>query len=111
MRALLIAVLAVAAGPAFASCYGTGAYQSCTNTDGTSGFSSGGTTVMNGYDARSGTSWSGTASTYGNTTAYQGMSSDGTTWSGQSNNYGYGYSSHSGFSSDGSYYSGYTYGN
>lgn len=110
MRALLIAALALAATPAFANCYGTGIYQSCTSANGTSSFSSGGTTSMLGYDAPSGTSWSGTASTYGNTTAYQGMASDGTTWSGQTNNYGSGYSSHSGISSNGSYYNGFTYG-
>jgi len=111
MRALMIAAIVALATPAAADCYGTGIYQSCTDANGGSSFSTRGYTDMSGYDAPSGTSWHGTANSYGHTTAYQGMASDGTTWSGQANSYGYGYSSSSGLSNGGSYYNGFTYGN
>lgn len=113
MRVLLtaLALASVVATPSMADCYGTGIYRSCTFSNGTSSFSSGSYGSALGYDAQSGTSWSGSMSTYGNTTSYQGMASDGTTFSGQTNDYGRGYSYSSGLDSRGSYYSGFTYGN
>ena len=79
---LLILVLCVLSVPAFAECFGTGNYKNCWddkgNTYDVSRF--GNTTEVSGYNARTGSRWSETATTYGNTTNIEGKDANGNRW-------------------------------
>ncbi len=107
MKNLLIASALVFA-PFFAdaACFGSDAYQTCTDDSGNSYDVQryGNTTQMQGYNSSNGSQWSQTTQTYGNTTYHNGTAANGSSWSGTSSSYG-GTTVHQGTDSNGqSYY-------
>lgn len=91
MRALFAAtVLCLAPAIAGASCYGSDAYQTCTDSSGNTYNVQryGNTTYTQGTNAGTGSQWSQTSQTYGNTTYHNGTAANGNSWSGSSSTYG-----------------------
>lgn len=99
------AVLLFASG-AHAMCTGTGAFRQC--QDGAGNFYNiqqyGNITQMQGSNAQTGSSWSQTTQTYGNTTYHQGTAANGQPWNGTSTSVG-GTTFHRGIDSSGNPYS------
>lgn len=84
MTSVLIAVgLGLAfTGSVNAACYGSGSYQNCTDDSGNS-YSVrryGNTTQMDGYNSQTGSNWSQTSRTMGNTTYHEGIAGNGNSW-------------------------------
>lgn len=87
---ILFAALAIfASNPASAACVGSAAFQTCTDAAGNSYTVNrlGNSTMMNGRNARTGTTWNQTSTTYGNTTMHTG-STNGKPWNLQTNTFG-----------------------
>ena len=85
-----IAILLALAGSvsAHAFCTGSGAFQTCTDNNGTYTVNRAGAgTYMQGTD-NNGTSWTQNGVSSGSTTIYSGSASNGTSWQGNSNTYG-----------------------
>jgi len=100
---LLLAGL-LASGSSFAGCMGTSAYQTCYDSQSGNNYSVqryGNTTNMQGYNSGTGSTWSQTTQTYGNTTYNSGTAADGGTWSTTRQDYGNGNYTINGFDSDG----------
>lgn len=104
-----VLILAVVSNTTFAACFGSDAFQSCTDNNGNSYSVSrfGNTTTVNGYNASTGSNWNETAQTYGNATYINGNSADGNSWNETINNYGGGNRSMYGTDSQGNSFSTY----
>lgn len=91
MRAFLIAAAVIALPmAASAACFGSGAFQNCTDNQGNSYSVQryGNTTQMQGYNAQHGTNWNQTSNTVGNVTFHNGTAANGNSWSGISTSIG-----------------------
>lgn len=75
------ALVLLSVGAAQATCYGTGAYRTCSDASGNSYNIQqyGNTTNMQGYNAQTGSNWTQNSQTYGNTTNIQG-NTNGNSW-------------------------------
>lgn len=104
MGCTLLALLV--AGASNAACYGSGAYQTCTDNAGNnySVQRFGNTTQVQGTNAQTGSNWNQTTQTIGNTTFHNGTASDGASWNGTSQSIG-GTTFHQGMDSRGNPYS------
>jgi hypothetical protein len=73
---------ALMTGGANAGCIGSSAFQTCNDSSGNSYTINrfGNTTMMNGYNAQTGSSWSQNSNTFGNTTTHNGTASNGNSW-------------------------------
>ncbi len=91
---------------ALANCIGTGAFRTCTDSSGNNYTINdfGSTTTMQGYNSRTGSTWSQNSTTMGNTTIHNGYSSDGGNWNMTQQRLG-GTTITNGFDSDGNYFS------
>lgn len=90
MRALLIAAAIALPMAASAACFGTGAFQNCTDNQGNtySVQRYGNTTQMQGHNIQNGTNWNQTSNTVGNMTFHNGSAANGNSWSGSSTSVG-----------------------
>jgi hypothetical protein len=88
-------------GSAQAACYGSGSFQTCYDNSGNSYTVNqyGNQTQMNGYNANTGSQWSQTTNTMGNTT-YSNGQTNGQQWNMIQQNYG-GMQTYSGSNSSG----------
>lgn len=104
-RILAALILSAAAAPSFAACFGTGAYQTCTDDSGNTYNVQryGNTTNVQGFNPSTGSSWNQNSNTIGNTTYHNGTAADGGSWNGTSTRIG-GTTYNSGTDSDGNYY-------
>lgn len=84
MKPVILSVLLAAAfaTSAEATCIGSGNFQSCTDTSGNNYTVNrlGNTTIMNGSNAYTGSTWSQNSMTTGNSTYTTGTDSDGNGW-------------------------------
>lgn len=105
MRELLIAAFLTLPMVAQANCYGSDSYQTCTDSSGNSYNVQryGNTTNVQGYNDGTGSTWSQSSSTYGNTTYHNGTAANGNSWSGTTSTYG-GTTTHQGIDSNGQSY-------
>lgn len=104
---IAFAVLALAASlTAQAQCVGSGTFQTCMDSSGNTYNIQrfGNTSYMDGSNARTGTRWDQTSTTFGNTTYHDGTASNGQRWSGSTTNLG-GMQIHQGTDSRGQPYS------
>lgn len=86
-----LTTLALLAGiAANAACYGSGAFQTCTDNSGNTYNVQryGNTTEVQGSNASTGSNWSQQTQTYGNTTYHQGIAGNGQGWNGTSQTIG-----------------------
>jgi hypothetical protein len=108
MKSILLA-FALISSPmvAEAACFGSGAFKSCYDDSGNSYTIQkfGNTTAMQGYNSRTGSTWSQDSSTFGNTTITNGRSADGDSWNMQQQRIGNS-TFYSGQDSDGNSFSG-----
>lgn len=67
-----------------ANCFGSPGFQTCTDASGNSYTVNklGNTTLMNGYNAQTGSNWNQTTQQLGNTTIHNGTAADGSSWNG-----------------------------
>src|SRR5690606_33826989 len=96
---LLLTLPAVAA----AGCYGTDAYRTCYDYESGNSYSVtkfGDQTHVRGYTGRTGSSWSQSSQSIGNSTYIRGRAADGSAWNETINTYG-GMTTYSGRDSDG----------
>lgn len=102
---LALVLLACASPAAFAQCFGSGSFQTCSdpsgNTYNVQRF--GNTTNVQGYNPSTGSSWSQNSNTMGNTTFHNGTSASGDSWNGTSTRIG-GTTFNSGTDSGGNHY-------
>lgn len=110
MKALAITLAAfamLATGVAHAQCYGSNNYKTCTDDSGNSYVVKkyGGTTQVDGYNYRTGSSWSQSTRQVGNTAYTTGHDAQGNTWSQNSRTSG-NTTYQSGYDSDGNAYNG-----
>jgi len=101
------AVLTLAsAGAASAACFGTGAFQTCSDDAGNNYNVQrfGNTTYVDGTNAQTGSTWNQTTQTIGNTTFHNGTAANGESWNGTSQTIG-GTTFHNGTDSRGNAYS------
>lgn len=106
MRGYIFAAAMMLPLVAQANCFGSGSYQTCTDSSGNtySVQRYGNTTQLQGYNADTGNNWSQSSSTYGNTTYHNGTAANGNSWSGTTSTYG-GTTTYQGIDSQGqSYY-------
>ncbi len=105
-RIAVVAVIAAFSMSAQAACYGSGAYQTCTDNSGNSYNVNryGNTTSMYGSNPSTGSTWSQNSTTVGGTTYHNGTASNGNSWSGTTSTYG-GVTTHQGIDSRGNSYS------
>lgn len=75
---------------ASASCVGTANFATCTDASGNSYTVNrmGNTTMMQGYNPNTGSSWNQNSTTMGNTTFHNGTAANGNSWSGTSQQLG-----------------------
>ncbi len=80
MAALVLAVSVT--GAAHANCYGSGNFQTCYDASGNSYTVQriGSQTIVNGYNADTGSNWSQHSTRIGNSTYTQGYDADGDSW-------------------------------
>lgn len=92
--------------PAFATCTGTGAFQSCFDSNGNSYTVQrfGNSTHMQGYNAQTGSNWSQNSQTFGNTTIHNGYAADGGSWNMTQQQLGGGFQTFSGTDSNGNFF-------
>ena len=91
---------------AYASCYGSSNYYTCNDPQSGNHYTIskyGDTTSMQGYNSSTGSTWSQSSRTYGNTTYQNGYSSDGGIWNQTIRNNGSS-TTYSGTDSDGNFY-------
>lgn len=82
-KLVMILALAFTATTAQATCYGTGAFQNCFDAQSGNNYQIqryGNTTQMQGSNPRTGSRWSQTTQSFGNTTIQQGRDSSGNSW-------------------------------
>lgn len=107
MKPVIAALLLAAALPTYvhARCYGSQNFQTCTDDSGNQYTVQryGNTTNVQGFNPNTGSSWSQTSLTYGNTTHHNGIAADGNSWSGTTNRIG-DTTIHNGVDSKGNYY-------
>lgn len=108
MKSLVLSValsLALATG-AQAACIGSGALQSCYDANGNSYTVNrmGNTTITNGFNSQTGSSWSQTSTTFGNTTFHNGRAANGNSWNMTQQQHGGGLQTFSGTNSQGGYF-------
>jgi len=103
---LLLAAILVS-GPCLAVCVGGAAYQTCNDASGNSYSVSryGNTTQVNGYNGNTGSQWSQTSQTLGNSTYTNGTAANGASWNETQTNYGNGMRSINGTDSNGNSFS------
>lgn len=106
MKKLIIALtIAFAAPSAFASCFGTDGFKTCTdqsgNTYNVQKF--GNSTHVTGHNPN-GSTWNQNSTTFGNTTYHNGTAANGNSWSGTSQTFG-GTTYNNGINSNGKPYS------
>lgn len=83
MRVILLAAVALLnAGVASAQCVGTDSFYTCSDSSGNSYTVNrmGNTTMMNGYNSRTGSTWSQDSTTFGGTTLHSGRAANGNSW-------------------------------
>lgn len=82
--------LLLISGLSSAACIGTNALSTCTDSSGNTYNVQriGGTTNVQGSNSGTGSTWSQTSTTYGNTTLHNGVSSDGNSWNGTTHKIG-----------------------
>ena len=102
----VIAAIAMACAPVFASCVGSGSFQTCMDANGNSYNVQryGNSTYMQGSNLNTGNTWTQNSQTYGNTTYHNGVAANGNAWNGTSSTYG-GTTFHQGIDSNGNAYS------
>ena len=85
-----VAALAVFSGPVSAACVGTAQFKSCTDISGNSYSVSnfGNSTVVNGRNSQTGSSWSQQSNRVGNNTYTYGRAANGQSWNSTSTPYG-----------------------
>lgn len=85
-----------------AACYGTDTFSNCYDDSGNSYSVSrlGNSTYVNGYNLNTGSNWSQTSNTFGNTTYQSGYDSEGNNWS-QTIQHNGNSTTYSGYDSDG----------
>lgn len=91
MKRLAAAIGLVALSPAaFAGCFGTGSFKTCTDNSGNSYNIQrfGNTTNVQGFNSSTGSSWNQHSTTIGNTTFHNGTSASGNSWNGTSQRIG-----------------------
>ncbi|KCZ47745.1 hypothetical protein [Hyphomonas sp. CY54-11-8] len=91
MRGMILAGAVLALGlPASAQCYGTDTFKTCRDSAGNTYTVNkfGNTTMMQGRNAKTGSTWTQNSQTYGNTTNTQGRASNGQSWNMQQQTYG-----------------------
>ncbi len=86
------ALFALAASSAWASCVGTDAFRTCYDNSGNSYQVNrmGNTTMMQGYNAQTGSNWSQTSQQVGNSTFTNGTAANGQSWNSTTMNMGNG---------------------
>lgn len=94
---------------ALANCFGGPTMQTCTDNNGNSYQVNrfGNTTMVNGYNVQTGSSWNETANTYGNRTVINGTAANGASWNENIMNLGGGTRMINGINSQGQSYSHY----
>ena len=106
MKLLVALALSVAAFGASAqtTCTGTGAYRTCYDAQSGNNYNIqkyGNTTTMQGSNGGTGSNWSQTSQTYGNTTYSNGTAADGSSWNTTTQSFGNGMRSITGSDSHG----------
>lgn len=103
---LIIGLLLSLSNIANATCIGSSSYSHCYDNNGNSYdvMRMGNMTTTNGYNSNTGSSWSQTSQTYGNTTYQNGYDSNGNSWNQTIQSYGNGMTNYSGTDSDGNYF-------
>src|SRR5262249_22755240 len=107
MRTFVIAAtMLLGASVADAACIGTDSFSTCTDASGNSYTVNrfGNQTIMNGYSASTGSTWSQQTTTLGNMTMHNGMT-NGSPWHETEMNFGNGHRSIYGTDSDGESFS------
>lgn len=89
-RFAAVLVLIALSPAAFAGCYGTGTFKTCTDNSGNTYNVQrfGNTTNVQGFNAGNGSSWNQHSTTIGNTTFHNGTSANGNSWNGTSQQIG-----------------------
>lgn len=84
-----VCLLVVSPSDGYAGCIGSDSFQTCNDLNGNSYTVQrfGNTTIMNGRNSRTGSSWSQNSQTFGNTTFHSGQT-NGNTWNMQQHNFG-----------------------
>lgn len=105
MRSIIVAALLALPHIASANCQGSGSFQTCMDSSGNSYNVQryGNTTQVQGFNAQTGSTWSQTSQSVGNTALHNGTASNGNMWSGSSTTFG-GTTTHQGVDSQGRLY-------
>ena len=82
-RAIYFVMAMLAASAANAGCIGGSSFQTCSDSSGNNYTVSrfGNTTIMNGSNYQTGSTWSQQSTTFGRTTIHNGIDKDGDSWS------------------------------
>lgn len=106
MKKLAFLTAAALSFGAQAQCFGTGSFRTCMDASGNSYTIQqfGNTTMMQGYNANTGSSWNQNSLNLGNTTIHNGTASNGQMWNGTTTNLGT-MQIHQGIDSNGNPYS------
>ncbi|MHC2359061.1 hypothetical protein ACVIOG_001202 [Rhizobium leguminosarum] len=104
---IALAIVAGVSSVAQATCFGTGSFRTCSDSNGNTYNIQkfGNSTNMQGYNAETGSSWSQNSQTYGNSTYSTGRAADGNSWNMNQRRIG-NTTVYSGTDSDGNYFSG-----
>lgn len=91
-----------------AACYGTGNFRTCYDNNGNTYNVQkfGNQTITHGSNASTGSTWSQTDTTFGNTTITNGQAANGNSWNMTQQNFDSGFRTYSGTDSNGSFFSG-----
>lgn len=103
MRIAIFTVGLVACSSAWSQCVGGDAFKICTDSSGNTYNVSkfGNTTMVDGYNPQTGSSWNQQSNTIGNTTFTNGTAANGQTWDSTTHSYGNGNSTTYGTDSHG----------
>lgn len=82
MRIAIVLACTLFASTAGAACFGSSSFQTCNDSSGNSYTINrmGNTTMMQGNNYRTGSSWSQQSTTFGNTTMHSGRDASGDNW-------------------------------
>lgn len=82
MRIAIVLACTLFASTAGAACFGSSNFQTCNDSSGNSYTVNrmGNTTMMQGHNSRTGSSWSQNSNTFGDTTFHNGQDSRGNSW-------------------------------
>lgn len=85
---MVASILAVSS--ASAACFGSGTFKTCTDSSGNNYTVSkfGNSTVVNGYNSNTGSSWSQNSTRFGNSTFTNGNDADGNSWNSTTTKFG-----------------------